>query len=111
VPYVALFIADETVEVATDPGSVICTIEVANTEAGIDELADWLRNRLPGDSEPTWVATVPSGDGGPVYAWLAASIPDLFLQNPASLRAFAAKANANWQSARTLLSFQRSKAW
>jgi hypothetical protein len=110
-PYVALFIADAVVEVATDTESVIHTTEIPNTDAGIDDLADWLREKLPSESEPMWVATVPNGDGGPVYAWLSDAVPELFLQNPAPLKAFAAKTHADWQSARTLLEFQQKKVW
>ena len=108
-PYVALFIADAVAEVAVEVGATIQTTEIPNTEAGIDDLADWLRKRLTGDTELLWVATVPQGDGGPVYAWLTDTLPDLFLQNPAPLKAFAERAGANWQSARTLLELQQGK--
>jgi hypothetical protein len=110
-PYVALFFGDAAVEVAVDTESDVHTSEIPNTEGGIDSLIDWLRETLPDASELMWFATVPEGDGGPVYAWLTEAVPEVFLQNPAPLRAFAEKAKANWQSARTLLAFQQSKTW
>lgn len=110
-PFVALFIADDVVEVAVELERDICTTRIPNTEAGIDSLADWLREQLPEESESNWVATVPHGDGGPVYTWLAEGLPELFLQNPAPLKAFAEKTSTNWQSARTLLEYQHSKIW
>jgi hypothetical protein len=110
-PYIALFVAEASVEVAVDTADDIQTIQIPNTDAGIDELADWLRTQLPEEAETDWVATVPRGDGGPVYAWLVDAVPELFLQNPAPLRAFADRSHADWQSARTLLQFQQSKVW
>jgi hypothetical protein len=95
--------------VGTD--SDIHTSEFPNTEDGIDRLIDWLRKTLPNASQLMWFATVPQGDGGPVYSWLIEAVPEVFLQNPAPLQAFAEKANANWRSARTLLEFQHSKTW
>jgi hypothetical protein len=110
-PYVALFFSEATVEAAVDVKSDIQTNKIPNTEDGIDVLVDWLRQTLPEGSELMWFATIPQGDGGPVYAWLTEAVPEVFLQNPAPLRAFAEKASASWQSARTLLELQRSKKW
>jgi hypothetical protein len=109
--YVALFIADDAVEVASAVEPTISTLMIPNSDSGIDRLADWLREELPGSSVLTWVASVPSGDGGPVYAWLTDAVPELLLQNPTALKAFADITGANWRSARTLLEFQLSKVW
>jgi hypothetical protein len=94
--YVALFIADDAVEIASAVESTISTLMIPNSDSGIDRLVDWLREELPGSS---------------VLTWLTDAVPELLLRNPTALKAFADSTGANWRSARTILEFQRSKVW
>jgi hypothetical protein len=112
VPALALFISDDAFAVALDrtPEAIECA-EFKNTSAGVEELLEWLDQFLDQEEAVDWIATVPHGEGGSVFKWLYDEIPDLFLQNPASLKKFAERANLPWNEARTLLTFHRNKVW
>ena len=112
VPTLAIFVSDEAFSVALDKTSEEVDCETfQNTSAGVEELLAWLNGTLHQDEAIDWIATVPQGEGGPIFTWLYEEVPDLFLQNPTSLKNFAERTNLPWNEARTLLMFHRSKVW
>jgi hypothetical protein len=112
VPVLAVFVDDERFAVALDkmPDAIERTA-FDNTSQGVEKLLAWIDETLDEEAEIDWIATVPQGEGGAVFKWLYEEVPELFLQNPGSLKEFARRNNLPWDQAETLLAFHRSKVW
>lgn len=108
---VATYIEDDTFEVAVSSRSgPVIVGSFSNSAEGLAVFFEWVAPHIE-NQDVRWCATIPKGDGGAAYSWFYDNAPEMFLQNPARLKEYAARQRLPWRSAATLHQFNESKVW